>query len=67
MLLRKHFKTRIWCVTCKMECDFVNDAEISVLVPKLDGTINYDNLHKYQEPDGTTMICLSSVFNNWKQ
>lgn len=62
--ITKRSKTRIYCMVCRAESDFVKGEEILVLLPTQNGAVNYEGLHKYQSIDGATMICLTSLFKN---
>jgi len=67
LVLRGHVKKRTWCKSCKMEADFVPSEEVNGFSLKLNEKNENECLHKFYAPDGTTLICLTSLLKSRTQ
>ena len=61
VVLHGRVKKRTWCESCKMEADFVPSEEAYGFLLKRNERIENERLHKFYAPDGTTLVCLSSL------
>jgi hypothetical protein len=63
LVLQRRAKKRLWCERCKVETDFVTDAEINNPALRSAKNIEDGRLHKFDAPDGATFVCLASILD----
>lgn len=65
LVLRGHICRRAWCPQCGAEMEVLALEDIGVISnldrPALENWLNSGDLHRWQDPDGSPLICLNSL------